>query len=80
MKCIYCKKSVLGENGMSVDGKGPAHRQCFQADQALRRTFQSLDITALNDQELTELMDLVLGEVNYRKRQSGEEDDDVELF
>lgn len=80
MYCIFCNKLVVGENGMSVTGKGPAHRQCFQANEALRRTFQNLDITELNDQELTELKDLVLAEENIRKRGVGDEDDEVELF
>jgi len=62
---------------MSIPGEGVAHRHCFQAHEALRRTFQSLDITRLNDQELTELKDLVLAEENYRKRDS---EDDIELF
>ncbi len=78
MKCIYCKKSVFGNTGMTVPGVGPAHQHCFQANEALKRTFQTLDITALSDQELMELKELVLAEENYRKR-----DDDgteIELF
>jgi len=63
---------------MTVPGVGPAHQQCFQADLALKRTFQTLDITALNDDELLELKDLVLAEDNARKRDSNE--DDIELF
>lgn len=79
MKCIYCGKPVFGAAGITVPGKGAGHQACFQADQALRRTFQSLDITALNDQELTDLLDLVLAEVNARK-QGGSQHDDIELF
>ncbi len=78
MKCIFCNKPVFGETGISVPGAGPAHQHCLQANEALQRTFQSLDITALSDQELTELKDLVLSEENHRKRDDSEED--VELF
>ena len=78
MKCIFCNKPVFGNTGISVPGAGPAHQHCLQANEALRRTFQSLDITALSDQELTELKDLVLSEENHRKRD--DTDNDVELF
>ena len=78
MKCIYCHKNVFGKEGITIPGRGPAHQKCFQIDQALKRTFQQLDISALNDQELTDLKDLVLAEVNDRKR--NRDDGDVELF
>ena len=77
MNCIYCGKLVYGENGMNVPNLGVAHQQCFQAYQTLKRTFQNLDITALNDQELVELKDLVLTELNSRQRDSI---GDIELF
>jgi len=77
MKCIFCNQNVVGQNAMSVTGLGPAHMHCFQANEALRRTFQNLDITRLTDQELTQLKDLVLAEENYRNRDS---DNDIELF
>lgn len=79
MKCIFCDKPVFGETGMSIPGKGPAHQHCFQANQALKRTFQSLDITSLSDQELIQLKDLVLAEENYRKREDDDKDN-IELF
>ncbi|MEH6450822.1 MAG: DUF2175 domain-containing protein [Oleispira sp.] len=78
MNCIYCDKAVFGINGMTVPGDGAAHSQCFQANQALNRTFQSLEITALNNQELFELKELVLAEENSRNRVDDE--DDIELF
>ena len=62
-----------------MPGVGPAHQKCYQADQALKRTFQSLDITALNDEELTDLLDLVLAEINVRKK-TDDDDDGIELF
>lgn len=80
MNCIFCNRNVIGEGGMSIPGRGPAHRQCYQANEALRRTFQHLDITELNDQELTELKDLVLAEENIRKRNHDDSDDEIELF
>ncbi|MDH5516993.1 MAG: DUF2175 domain-containing protein [Gammaproteobacteria bacterium] len=78
MKCIFCNQSVFGADGITVPGKGPAHQKCFQVDQALKRTFQTLDISALNDGELTDLLDLVLAEINVRKKT--DEDDSIELF
>jgi len=78
MKCIYCNKDVFGQNGMTVPTEGPAHLQCYQANQALQRTFQKLDITRLNDDELFELKELVLAEENSRKRTN--DSDDIELF
>jgi len=79
MKCIYCDKDVFGHNGMTVPSLGAAHSQCFQADQALRRTFQNLEITQLNDIELQDLKELVLSEENSRRRNEAG-DDAVELF
>lgn len=78
MKCIFCDKPVFGEMGMTAPKMGIAHQQCFQANEALKRTFQSLDITALSDQELTQLKDLVLAEENYRNR--GDDEESIELF
>lgn len=78
MRCIFCEKPVAGAEGITVPMKGPAHQRCFQVDEALRRTFQSLNISALNDQELTDLMDLVLAEVNSRNKSA--DDSGVELF
>ncbi len=82
MKCIFCGKPVFGNVGITVAGEGAAHQDCFQANEALKRVFKNLEITALSDQELTQLKDLVLAEENYRKRNAvGEEGgDDVELF
>ena len=77
MNCMFCKKTVVGQNPVTIPSEGLAHLHCYQAHQALRRTFQSLDIAALSDAELTELKDLVLAEENARQR--GQEDD-IELF
>ena len=79
MRCIFCNKPVYGADGVTVPHSGPAHQSCYQANEALRRTFQHLDITELNDQELIDLKDLVLAEINSRNRK---EDDggDIELF
>lgn len=78
MHCIYCDKPVFGNSGLTVPGSGPAHQNCFQANQVLKRTFQHLEITSLNDQELQELKELIIAEENSRSRTS--EDDGVELF
>jgi hypothetical protein len=78
MKCIYCDKAVFGHGGLTVPNEGPAHSPCFQANQALKRTFQTLDISELNDQELFELKELVITEENSRNREG--DSDDVELF
>lgn len=79
MRCIYCEKGVFGHQGLTVPSEGAAHQNCFQANQALKRTFQSLEITALNDQELQELKEIVLAEENSRNRVE-DEDDGIELF
>lgn len=78
MRCLYCNKPVFGAEGITVPAEGVAHQKCFQANQALKRTFQTLDITSLNDEELTDLLDLVLAEVNIRKQV--DDDDGIELF
>ncbi|WP_370979356.1 DUF2175 domain-containing protein [Agaribacterium sp. ZY112] len=78
MKCLYCNAPVFGRDGITIAGKGPAHQKCYQADQALKRTFQHLKISELNDQELVELKDLILAEENDRKR--SDDDDGIELF
>lgn len=78
MNCIFCNKAVFGDKGVTVPSQGPAHQNCYQANEALRRTFQHLDISALNDEELVDLKDLVLAEENNRKRK--DDNNDVELF
>lgn len=77
MNCMFCGKPVVGQSPVTVPGEGLAHAHCYQAHQALQRTFQSLDISELSDTELTELKDLVLSEENARKPNH---DDDIELF
>ena len=79
MKCVYCNEHVYGSTGMTVPGTGAAHQACFQSDQALKRTFQHIEISKLNDEELTILKDLVLAEENARERENAD-DGDVELF
>ena len=76
MSCIYCAKSVINQSPMTIPGKGVAHLRCFQTDQALKRTFQSLDIAKLNDAELADLKEMVLAEENARNN----DNDDIELF
>jgi hypothetical protein len=80
MRCIYCEKAVFGHEGFTVPSEGAAHQNCFQANQVLKRTFQSLEITALNDEELQELKELIFAEENSRSREEEDDDDGVELF
>ena len=77
MKCVFCDKPVYGGDGVSVPGKGPAHAPCLKAYTVLRRSFNGLDITALSDQELADLKDLVLSEENARRPQ---DENETELF
>ena len=78
MRCYICNNPVVGVEGMTVPGIGPAHRTCYEAKQALSRRFKGLDISGLSDDELTNLTDMVLAEANQRR--GDDEDDDVELF
>ncbi len=80
LNCVFCHKPVFGFGGLTVPLKGPAHQQCFQAFNVLKRTFQKLDITELNDDELRDLKDLVLAEENDRRRRNEPGGDDIELF
>lgn len=77
MKCEFCNKPVFGEEGVSIPGRGVAHKTCLGVAQAMRRAFHGLDISGLNDEELANLKDLVLAEENSRRADG---DDDVELF
>ncbi|MAG44242.1 MULTISPECIES: DUF2175 domain-containing protein [Thalassolituus] len=81
LNCVYCKKPVFGTSGVTVPGSGPAHQHCYQAQAALARTFQALDISQLTDDELLDLQDMVLAEVNDRRRRDeGGGDSEIELF
>ena len=82
MNCVYCSKAVFGSEGITVSGKGPAHQQCYHANQIFKRTFQSIEISELSDEELNDLKDLVLAEINGRARKLEEHDSggDIELF
>jgi hypothetical protein len=79
MNCLFCNKSVVGHSPITVPGEGFAHRHCFQADQALKRTFQTLDISQLTDSELAELKEMIIAEENSRQR-THDNDGDIELF
>lgn len=79
MRCMFCNKTVFGESGMTIQNQGVAHQHFFQAHEALRRTFQSLDVSALSNDELTQLKDIVLAEENARQREHID-DGDIELF
>ena len=76
MGCIYCEQSVINQSPMTIPGKGVAHLRCFQTDQALKRTFQTLDISKLNDADLADLKEMVIAEENARNK----DNDDIELF
>jgi len=79
MNCLFCNKSVVGHNPITVPGEGFAHLHCFQSHQALKRTFQTLDISQLSDSELSDLKEMIIAEENARARAAGD-DGDVELF
>ena len=78
MRCMFCDKPVHGRECMPLPNEGVAQQKCFQANEVMKRTFQHLDISALNDQELVDLKDLVLAEENSRNAPN--EDGDIELF
>ena len=81
LKCVFCKQPVFGVGGVTVPSMGPAHKNCYEAYRTMRRTFRSIDITELTDNELSDLKDLVLAEENDRRRKSApDNDDDIELF
>ena len=80
MRCIFCKKPVFGDEGTTVPGEGPSHKECYQTHLIFKRMFQNVEISALNDNQLTDLKDLVLAEINDRTRDTTCEDDDIELF
>ena len=77
MRCYICLKTVFGSGCITVPNHGAAHRDCFEAKQAMVRNFQGLNISDLTDEELTNLKDMVLAEENDRV---GSSDDDIELF
>jgi hypothetical protein len=79
MNCLFCNKSVVGHTPITVPGEGFAHLHCFQSHQALKRTFQTLDISQLSDSELGDLKEMIIAEENARARAAGD-DGDVELF
>lgn len=77
MRCVYCGKTVFGNQGVTVPNLGPAHVSCFQAHETMRRKFKDLDISDLSDSDLAELKELVIAEENHRNRGAA---DEVELF
>jgi hypothetical protein len=85
LNCVFCKKPVFGLGGLTVPGMGPSHKGCYEAYRTMKRTFRTLDITRLSDEELADLKDLVLAEENDRRRHvaavdGAAVDDDIELF
>ena len=80
MKCEYCDKPVYGEDGLTIPGKGVAHKTCFEIDKSSKRIFQTLDLSELEPTQLIDLKDLVLAEINERERGTDTDFDDIELF
>lgn len=82
LNCVYCEKLVFGNGGVTVANKGPAHQNCYQANQAMSRTFHGIEISELLDEDLNDLKELVLGEANDRARKANglELEDEIELF
>jgi hypothetical protein len=78
LKCIICDQSVFGKQGMTAVGLGAIHRKCFPGHSMDIRVFQSLDVSALNQDEFIELKEIVMAEANVRDRESLEAS--VELF
>jgi len=84
MNCIYCDQPVLGKDPITVPGAGPAHASCHHSRLISERVFGSLRISALSDDQLNELHDLVKMERNVRNTEQANHDDasndDIELF
>jgi L-arabinose isomerase len=82
MRCVYCKKPVLGSDPITVPGAGPAHHICYQTRLTAERIFKGLNIAKLDDIQFNELSDLVLMEKNMRMPavEKSDESFEVELF
>ena len=78
MKCIICNEPVYGKQGLTAVGLGAIHKQCFPGHSLDRRVFQSLDVSALNDEDFIELKEIVLAEINAREGASQQAS--IELF
>jgi len=78
MKCIICNKPVYGKQGMTAVGLGAIHKKCFPGHSLDNRVFQSLDVSALNDEDFVELKEIVLAEINARENVSPKTS--IELF
>ncbi|PLY12650.1 MAG: DUF2175 domain-containing protein [Sedimenticola sp.] len=79
MRCEFCNQVVHGIDGITLPGKGVAHRTCFEIDRSTRRIFNTLDLSQLELPQLVDLKDLVLAEINDRERKhSGTAE--IELF
>ena len=80
MRCVFCDSLVVGRpNVVIVQGKGPAHDECYQQSlvDVSQRHFAGLDLTALNEAALQELLELVTMELNTRSANDAEY---IELF
>lgn len=76
MKCIYCNKTVIGMDAMSVSGRGSAHSRCHQFELVSKRVFRGISLTDLPDVDLDELHHMILLERNSRSMT----DNGIELF
>lgn len=77
MRCNYCKLPVYGDDGITVMGHGPAHKDCLRKEQLNHRFFGGIKISSLSDEALHDLRETVLMELNARQI---EEHGEVELF
>lgn len=77
MRCVFCSKSVFGTTGVTVPNEGPAHLECFQVNESMKRQFEGINISVLSDEKFEDLKNMVLAEDNFRNRS---DEDEVELF
>lgn len=75
MRCIFCQKPVFGEEGTTLPGNGPSHRDCAEKASLMKRVYKGLDLATLTDEEIDDLLHFI--EVEKNARSSCNE---IELF
>jgi len=82
MRCPYCGGQVVGDMDVVVlVGQGPAHTLCYERYNISKRVYKDIDFSALAQNDLLEMKEMILTELNARQRSDTDiQNNEIELF
>lgn len=66
MRCVHCNQHVVGNDPITVQGVGVAHRECHKKKLEEARIFMGINLSDLPYDDLATLSDLLCAEMDIR--------------